>query len=241
MTMTSDTRTRFTRRQWQRRLSSMRPLLIALLVVVLVAFAGWVAFFSSWLAASSVEISGDETITREQILEAADVDLGTPLMRLDIDAIQQRVAAMPAVAAVTVHRSWPHTVSIEVTERRPIAAVRQQGSWWVMDGAGVVFRRTDGREPSLPAVQVRTTSAAEALPEVAGVIQALPEDLMAEVQRITARSMDSITLRLDGRRTVIWGSAAESTRKAEVLAVLLDRAAASIYDVSVPDQPTTSR
>jgi cell division protein FtsQ len=38
---------------------------------------------------------------------------------------------------------------------------------------------------------------------------------------------------------VRWGSAEDSARKAEVLTVLL-RVPAAVYDVSVPELPTTS-
>jgi cell division protein FtsQ len=241
VTATSDTRTRFQRRQWQRRVSSLRPILIAVGLLGLISFIGWVVFFSSWLAATDIEVSGEETVSQQRILETAHVDLGTPLVRLDLDEIQQRIAALPAVAEVSVHRSWPHTVSIGITEREPIAAVHRGDAWWVMDHEGVVFRPSPDRDPSLPVVELRPQAFGDTLPEVAGVVGQLPSDLMSQVEQITARSMDSIRLELSGKRTVVWGSAADSDRKAAVLDVLLGQVKASVYDVSVPDQPTTSR
>ena len=50
--------------------------------------------------------------------------------------------------------------------------------------------------------------------------------------------MDSITLTLADGRSVRWGSADESQRKVQVLAILLKQKA-SVYDVSGPEQPTT--
>jgi cell division protein FtsQ len=240
VTATSDTRTRFQRRQWQRRLVALRPFFVTAAVGGLVAFAGWIVFFSSWLAATAVDVSGEETVSQQRILTAADVRLGVPLARLDLGDIEARVAAVPAVAEVSVHRSWPHTVSIDITERDPIAAVHRAGSWWVMDAEGVEFRPTATRDPRLPVVEVGAHVPDDALAEVAGVIGALPPELMAEVHQISARSMDSIRLQLSGHRTIVWGSAAESDRKAEVLEVLLGNVKAAAYDVSVPDQPTTS-
>jgi cell division protein FtsQ len=179
-------------------------------------------------------------MSTEQVVAAASVDVGTPLVRLDLDAIRQRVAELPAVAEVTVHRSWPHTVSIDITERQPVAAVYRERSWWVMDATGVVFRRLGEREVDLPVVSVPARVETAALQEVATVVKALPAPLLDRVRRFTARSMDSITLRLKDKSTVIWGSAAESDRKVEVLGVLLDQVKAAVYDVSVPEQPTTS-
>jgi cell division protein FtsQ len=240
MTLTSNSRTRFQQRQWQRRVRSLRPLLITVAIVGLLAVVGWVVFFSSWLAASDVEVSGAETVSQESVVDAASVDLGTPLVRLDLDEIQQRIARLPGVAEVTVHRSWPHTIAIDITERRPVAAVYREGAWWVMDSTGVVFRRTGQRDSALPVVAVPDRVETEALQEVATVVQALPADLLDQVRRLKARSMDSITLRLKDTSTVIWGSAGDSDRKVEVLGVLLDQVRATVYDVSVPEQPTTS-
>lgn len=235
----ADTRTLFARRQWRRRLAAWRPALVAAGLVAVLAFAAWAVFFSTWLAADDVEVSGADTVGRARVLGAADVELGVPLARLDLGEIQRRVAAMPAVAQVEVHRSWPHTVSIEVTERVPIAAARHGGEWWVMDAEGVLFRPSDAREPGLAVVKAPSADP-DALREVAEVVAALPASLAAEVDEVRARTMDSIELRLDGRRVVEWGSAAETARKAQVLAFMLDHIPARVYDVSVPDQPTTS-
>ena len=45
-------------------------------------------------------------------------------------------------------------------------------------------------------------------------------------------------MQLTHHRTVVWGDTGLGSRKGVVLAVLLTRKAA-VYDVSVPDAPTT--
>jgi cell division protein FtsQ len=230
---------RFARREWRRRLVALRPALIAVGVVAVVALGVYAFYFSSWLAARSVSVSGETSLTAQQVVDAAHVDLGTPLARIDLSAIEANVGALPAVASVSVHRSWPHTVTIEVSERQPVAAVRRDGAWWVMDATGVVFRRTPERDASLPIVQASASVGDDALAEAAKVIQALPPSVLADVRRLTAQTRDSIELRLKNHRVVRWGSADETDRKVQVLAVLLDQVKASVYDVSVPEQPTT--
>ena len=237
--MSDDARSRFTRRQWRRRLRALRPYLIGLLVVGLVALGGWAVFFSTWLAVDDVEVDGAELLTADEVVSTADVELGTPLARVDLDGVTERVEEIPEVADVSVHRSWPHSITITVTERVAVAAVRQRGTWWVMDREGVVFRQTGERDPSVPVVQTPNDLGGEALAEVAAVVEALPEDLLAETRRVQAATMDSITVKLEGRREIVWGSAAESERKVEVLRVLLEQKG-RVYDVSVPEQPTIS-
>jgi cell division protein FtsQ len=67
---------------------------------------------------------------------------------------------------------------------------------------------------------------------------ALPVALRSEVRSISATSPDSITLNLTSGVKVVWGSADDSGRKAEVLTVLMHRKA-QVYDVSAPDLPVT--
>jgi|SRR4051794_926931 cell division protein FtsQ len=240
MTSAADT-VRFARRQWRRRLVALRPIGIAVGAVAVVGLGVYAVYFSSWLAASSVSVTGETSLSERQVVDAARVDLGTPLARVDLSAIEARVAALPAVESASVHRSWPHTVSIQVVERTPIAAVRHDGSWWEMDATGALFGPAPERDAALPVVQAAARADDSALAEAAGVVAALPPDLLADVRRLTARTQDSIELKLDDRRLVRWGSADETARKVQVLDVLLAQVKAKVYDVSVPEQPTTRR
>ena len=74
-------------------------------------------------------------------------------------------------------------------------------------------------------------------PEAAKVIRALPADLAAQIDYVRVGSVDEITLVLGNGRSVLWGSAADSQQKAEVLAVLLKQPGNRL-DVSIPSQPT---
>ncbi len=233
-----DSSSRFVRRQWQRRLGTLRPTLLWVVILGAAAFAGWVVFFSSWLAAAEVEVAGTRTVPAQDVIAAADVQVGTPLVRIDLTAVDRKVSAIPAVASVEVHRSWPHTVSVTVVERRPVATIRRAGEWWVFDAEGVLYRKSGVRPRSLSVVRFQGKSEPAELREVAAVVTSLPAEIRAQMTRVRASSIDSITLVLRGGRQVVWGNAGESHRKVQVLSLLLQRPAA-VYDVSVPEQPTT--
>lgn len=232
--------TRFARRQWVRRLHTVRPWLLTALAIGGLALAGWVVFFSSWLATEQVDVGGTKIVSESEVRQAAAIDLGTPLVRVDLDRIRDRVEALPAVDSATVHRSWPHTVDITVKERTPLATVPRHGRWFAMDHEGVLFRPTPMRDTTAPIVVLSPSADASARQEVASVVAALPDNLLEQTHRVRARSMDSITLSLADGLSVKWGSAEESDRKVKVLAILLDQKA-TVYDVSVPEQPTTRR
>jgi cell division protein FtsQ len=227
----------------RRRISGWfrRPLVVVAIAVVLLAFAGWVVYGSSWLGVRSVRVEGTSYLTPEQVERAARIDAGTPLARLDLDAVEQRVAWLPAVDEVDVRRDWPDGVRIVVRERSAVAVVRQDGEHWAMDAEGVLYRQY--REPPrrLPLVRADDLDRAgreNALREVASVVGALDSGIARKVDHVEVASMDAIALILANGDEVRWGSAAQSDLKARVLATLLE-VDASVYDVSVPEQPTT--
>jgi cell division protein FtsQ len=235
---TDTTRKKFLRRRRARRWLVWRRLLAGLLVLGAVAGAAWLVLFSSVLAAAGTEVTGTEALRKELVVETAEVPLGVPLARLDLDAIEARVEGLAAVESVQVSRGWPDQVHIDVTERTPVAAVLWEGRWRGLDGSGVLFREYDRRPTALPVVQMRASTPVEALAEGAAVVSTLPDALLGRVEAFDVRSIDDITFRLRGGARVVWGSAEYSEAKAEVLEILLGQEART-YDVSAPGRPTT--
>lgn len=229
---------RLAARPWSRRLRAWRPWLIGLAVLALLVFVTWVFLFSSWLGVRGVKIDADSTTTVEQIAQAARVTPGTPLARVDLAGVKQRVEAIPTVASASVTRSWPHTVVVRVTDRRPVAAVSEDGGWRLMDDTGVLYMTVPQPDPALPVVELEGSPRPETTPQVAAVLRALPAHVLTGTRRVRAASMDSITLLLDDGRTVQWGSATLSHEKATVLQALLQTKARDL-DVSVPSHPAT--
>jgi cell division protein FtsQ len=215
-----------------------RRIIAVLVLVALVAGSVWVVFFSSYVTARGVEVSGTETLGDARVERVAAVPTGTPLARLDLDAIRNRVESMAAVRRVAVSRSWPHTVHLVVTERTPIAVIDQGHGLKALDEEGVLFNSYRTRPRGLPLVRTDPDTPNEALVEAGRVIGALPARIAAKVETVAVASVDEIQLILRSGRRVEWGSAEDSQNKAEVLAVLLKRPSRQI-DVSVPGRPTT--
>jgi cell division protein FtsQ len=234
------TRAAYLRRRRRQRIA------LAVLAVVVLGGLIWVVMFSSVLAVRRVAVDGETTLQESQVRRAADVRVGQPLARIDVPAIEARVAAMERVEDVSVSRSWLHTVRITVVERTPVAWIRVGGDIRGLDRYGIDFR-TYTREPK-GLLEAQVTAAdprqrQQTLAAVTAIIQLIEDKdpaLRRRVQAITAASKDSIELDLTRGDTVVWGSRADSTHKLEVLRALL-RIDAQRYDVSAPDQPTTRK
>lgn len=229
-----DFRKRRSAGRWRR----VRSYVLVVLVLGLVAAAAWAVYFSSLVTARDVDVTGTRALGDARVERAAEVPTGTPLARVDLDAIRARVESIASVRAAEVSRSWPHTVHIDVTERTPIAVVDRGDGLQALDAEGVLFGSYETRPRRLPLVRTEPDTAAEALVEAARVIDALPQRVAARVVTLEVASIDKIQLVLGNDRRVLWGSAEDSEQKAEVLAVLLKRPGQQL-DVSVPGRPTT--
>lgn len=233
-------RRRFARRQWARRWLAWRGLFALLGVLAVVGGAVWLVFYSSALVVKGVEIEGLDVLEPAQVRRVAAVPVGEPLAGVPLEAIEARVQSLAAVESVDVARSWPDLVVISVVEREAVAVVERDDRIRGVDADGVLFRSYASRPAGLPVLRISAGTRAEALAEAARVIDALPGDLAAEVDHLSVQTVDSISLQLRNGKTVFWGSAEDSANKADVLQVLL-RQKASVYDVSVPGQPTIKR
>jgi cell division protein FtsQ len=228
---------RLRRRRWWR--SRLRLVTGAVLLVLLVVGGGWALYFSSWLTARQVDVTGTASLSTVRVRAVAHVPVGRPLARLDLAAIQARVESIGAVDHAEVSRSWPHTVHIAVTERTPVAVVDRGAGLQQVDASGVLFGAPANRPPGMPLVKADPGMDSEALAQAGQVAAALPGDLVGRVDYLEVRSPDDIVLRLHDGRTVVWGSAVDSDRKADIADVLLHRKDVRIVDVSVPGRPTT--
>ncbi|RLV48964.1 FtsQ-type POTRA domain-containing protein [Nocardioides mangrovicus] len=209
-------------------------------VVVLVLLAGsaYAVWFSDLLTARRTVVTGNSYLSGVAVTGQAQVPLGRPLARVDLEAIRQRVGSMPAVRSVQVSRDWPHEVRIKITERTAVAVVEVAGHLRGLSSDGVLFRPYDSRPAGLPEIRDSGDADTAALREVADVVSSLPAGVLAKVDHVSVATVDQITLTMRSGRTVVWGSATDSAQKAAVLAVLLTRDSKQI-DVSVPGRPTT--
>lgn len=228
-------RRNFRRRRFRAALRRWRPLIISVVVVAALTGAIWLLYFSDHLTTRQVEVAGNDSVTTKRVVRVAKVPVGEQLARLDVDAIRARVESIAAIGSADVSRSWPHTLSIEVSERVPAAVVERSGRPRTVDLEGVLF---DGPRDGLLRIRTTEEASVQALAQGARVAASLPDSLRAEVSHIELESMDKIEVRLTDGRRIVWGSAANSREKAEVAEALL-RGEARVIDVTVPGRPTT--
>ena len=236
----SSSANRFRERALSNRRRPWRRALVVVLALATVASLVWAVGWSTWLGVDDVEVTGVSGPEAQAVAGLVHASTGTPLARVDTDAVAARVRERVTVAEVSVRRSWPGTLTVEVVPRRAALVIRNpQGRLEVVDAEGVTFgtvRAAPKGVPVVTATDAKGTSK-EALLSSLALLDALPDDLARGVSGIRLSSANLITFTL-GKRSVVWGSGEDSDRKVAILAVLL-KTRAKVIDVSAPDTPVT--
>lgn len=219
---------------------AVQGLKLVLATVALTAITvalGLILYFTPVMSARSIIVTGTAAVTRDEVLDAANVQSGTPLLQINTDRVADRVAAIRRVASARVQRQYPSALRITIVERIPVVVKDFPDGPHLYDRDGVDFA-TAPPPPALPYIDVDNPGPPDLATKAAlAVLTALRPEVAAQVGRIAAPSVASITLTLADGRMVVWGTNDRTEEKAAKLAALLTQPGRT-YDVSSPDLPT---
>ena len=142
-------------------LPSWRTLAIAFGALLAIAGAYAAARESALFAVQTLEIRGAPPAVTRDVRTALRPLEGESLLRLDLDTVSDRLAALPTVQEASFDRAFPHTLRVEVKAERPVAVLRRGDEAWLVSARGRVLRRLQHpRRSSLPRVWAPLTVAA---------------------------------------------------------------------------------
>ena len=231
---------RFRERALEHRRRPWRRVLWTAAALAVVAALLWLTFWSPVLAVRSVQVSGVTGADRTAVAGLVGVAEGTPLARVDLEAVEQRVRTRRTIAEVSVERGWPSTLLVRTVSRQPALVLKNpQGKLEVVDSAGVSYDTVTVPPAGIPVVTAASTKGTtqEALEAALSVVATLPPSLAGQVSAIEVSTANLVSFTLGGV-DVVWGGADSAQRKLQILQALLPTKPA-VIDVSAPDTPVT--
>ena len=196
------------------------------------------------------EVTGAARTDVAEIISAAAVQTGEPLVGLDLAGARTRIARLPWVKDVYSTRSWDGVVSFTVTERSAVAALAIPGAWAIVEENGRVL--SVGPSLTEAAVPILGSNVAHAAPgdwldvgQRAAVIVAgaLYEPVTSAVRAIEVRA-DGYVLDLHGSGRVVLGDAEHLPAKMLAVQTFIERVDLSCLetlDVRAPGNPVLTR
>ena len=91
------------------------------------------------LKVDKVTLQGRRYTSRRDVIRAARLKRGDPILGFDIDQLHERLVKLLWVSEAIVKRHWPDTVDIQVTERQPMVLWQRKGRLYLMDKDGVAI------------------------------------------------------------------------------------------------------
>lgn len=209
------------------------------------------ALHSSLFGASHVTVLGARHESVASVERVAGLDGAPPLVDVDPGAIASRLAAaFPWIDTVSVSTSWPHSVTITITERRAVAEVRTSGGKWeLVDETGRRLGPPAAHE-TLPHLSFAAPPIDQRLPNLPAqaipglyVAATLPPAFAWEVRSIDVDAQGWVTLELTTPVTFVLGPAVDLRPKYEDVAAVIGSTTlhtGDVVDVSVPQAMTVS-
>jgi cell division protein FtsQ len=223
----------------------LRRLLVLGAIVVLLA--GLVALTRSpLLAVRHVRVEGASQTSVEAIAGASGIKVGTPMLDVSTGTARRQIAALPWVKTVSVRRSFPNTVTVQVTERDPVAVVADGDGWLEVDRSGRVLARVPSAPAGLVPLEgvpagVAPGGQLDAAPDLLALAASVPGALRPSLSGV-AVDPSGLVLRLkEGGVVQLGGSDDLPTKLVAAQAVLTSQGVSvgcvAVLDVQVPAAP----
>jgi len=134
--------------------------------VLVVTFAGAVGVTAAYYGAQfllyspsmlllkpdQIEVTGNHIVSREAVLQQFVHDRNRSVLQVPLEYRRSQLEQIPWVESASVQRILPNRLRIELTERTPVAFVRNGNELALIDAHGVILDRPHGEELHFPIV-----------------------------------------------------------------------------------------
>jgi cell division protein FtsQ len=88
-----------------------------------------------------VQVTGNQYVPRGRVLEIFAADRNRSVLRIPLYERRRQIESIPWVEQATVRRALPNRIEVEITERTPIAFLREGSDLALVDVHGVILDR----------------------------------------------------------------------------------------------------
>ena len=141
-------------------------------------------------SADQIEIQGNRYVSPEAITEKFSADMGHSVVRVPLTARREQIESLPWVQEAHVQRVMPNKIRVEVTERTPVAFLRNGSDLSLVDAQGVILDRPIDGEFKFPVVGGMGESM---LMEARGQRMSLYVQFMKEIEQVQPGADDHVS------------------------------------------------
>ena len=138
---------------------------IGAVVITVSILAGRFALYSPQMQlvkSDQIDVAGNHIVARESLVNIFYGDRGKSVLTVPLEERRDKIRDIKWVESASVQRILPNRIRVEITERNPIAFVRNGSEVALIDGHGVILDRPTDLDARFPIVS--------------GITDALPKD-----------------------------------------------------------------
>ena len=208
------------------------------LLSMLVICAAIILALTLFFRVDTIQISGQQRYTNDQVREASGVQNGDNLFLLNkYDVAGNIVEALPYIEDTRINRALPSTLIIQVTECGKPLAVVQDGSAWLVSSRGKIVDQLDvaaaadfgiisGCQLLSPSVGTKIALATDFSSQQESLLNLLSAlagaGMLEQVDGVRLEDLDAIRMDYDGRFTVKMPYGADYEQKMTILKMALE-------------------
>ncbi len=248
-----------------------KKLLITVFSVIGIVLVGLISYiilsYTSTFKIEHIQIEPTEHISQEEVDKIVVVDPNATLLNVDTTEVVSELKKNPWVESVEVHRQFPDTLQVSITERKIYALAligSENAAWFIgedfhwIEPARVETEKNEAiREAALqlakdngfyliydlPSDINPESGAAVEVPvllDVQKISKDLSSDLTSQILAFSAPARDSISLRLVNGIEIAFGSSEDIAAKEKVINAILQQHENQVTYINVrnPSKPT---
>ena len=137
-----------------------------------------------------IEVNGNHIVSREAVLQQFVRDRGRSVLRVPLDSRRSALEEISWIESAMVQRILPNRIRVDLTERTPIAFLRNGTELALIDAHGVILDRPRGEDLQFPIV----TGLTENMPrEERGKRMQTYQEFMKDIDLVRSGSSDRVS------------------------------------------------
>ncbi len=142
------------------------------------------------LKPEQIELSGNHVVSRDAVLQQFVRDRGRSVLSIPLDTRRSALEELSWVETANVQRILPNRIRVEISERTPIAFLRNGTELGLIDAHGVILDRPRGEDFQFPIVTGLSDSVSR---EERGRRMATYQQFLRDIDIVRAGSSDRVS------------------------------------------------
>lgn len=205
----------------------MKKAKIVLSIILLFIVSGGILFLSGIFNISSIEVVGNSSITREEIVKSSGIVYGKNILLFSKKVAMRGIFKDPYVKLIKIERKFPNRVVINVVERVPGFKLPYVGSFVILDEEGVVVEvlPIGGRKVELPVavglkfndfkvgdqLKIENKDTFDALMGI--VVEIRPSGLLQGMKEIDITDVNNVSITFEDGNEILLGEPIDVANK----------------------------